>query len=87
MFETADEDDGAICECFYSGVPAQVLNGEHGRVVEPLSPWRTSWLGIRVEYTDSLSAIVVAVDIIIGRGRRWLEGLSFHTENKGKVRS
>ena len=40
-------------------------------------------MGTRVEYTNSLSAII---DVVIGRGKT-LEGLSFHTENKGKVRT
>ena len=43
-------------------------------------------MGTRVEYTNSLSAIIVAIDVVIGWGKT-LEGLNFHTENKGKVRT
>ena len=69
--EAADEDDGPVCECSCSGTSASPA-WRARRVVEPLAVCGEQvGLGTRVEYTNSLSAIVVAVDVVIGQGRRW----------------
>lgn len=69
--ETTDEDDGAIGECFRGRVPAHLLHGEHGGVVEPLTICGGQvGGGARVEYADGLSAVIVAVDAIVAGGGR-----------------
>ena len=83
--EAANEDDGTVGECFGTRVPAHVLHGEHGRVVEPLALWRRQVvLCARIEYSDGLSAIVVAVDSILVRGILSGRGVSFYISNKGR---
>ena len=54
--ESTDEDDGAIGKGFCGRVPAHLLQGEHGGVVEPLTV-----RGGQIEDMNGLSGVIVVV--------------------------